>query len=115
MSWSWTLLCWGAAIGVVGVLGSYLVGRRADLDPGRWRAYSGFVVVSGALALLAAGLDSAWPVIALAVYVSVAGLALPLVLLPRLRKPASHSCATESSCDATACATCPLASHAAAR
>jgi predicted MFS family arabinose efflux permease len=116
MSWSWVLLGCGALIGVIGVLGSYLVGRRAQLDSNRWTAYWGFVVVSAGVAVLAAGLDSAWPLMAFAAYVVLANFAIPLLLLNRTRGTEGHRCASATeSCSAEACAACPLGAQAQAR
>jgi predicted MFS family arabinose efflux permease len=113
MGWSWTLFSWGALIGVVGVLGSYAIGRRSRLETNRWTAYSGYVVLSMAATGLAATLDVPWLVIAFGAYVAVANFAIPVIMLSRLRQPAAHACGSaDPSCDATACATCPLASAA---
>jgi predicted MFS family arabinose efflux permease len=110
MTWSWTLLGWGALIGISGVLGSYLVGRRAHLDSNRWTAYWGFVVVSAVVAVVAASLDRTWPLIVFGGYVVLVNFAIPLALLtrPRQAAPHSYSSATDS-CNADACAACPLA------
>ncbi|HVT19826.1 MAG TPA: hypothetical protein VHE57_00360 [Mycobacteriales bacterium] len=117
MSWSWTLFGGGAAIGVVGVLGSYAIARRSRLDSNRWTAYPAFIGLSIAVAVLAAGFELSWLLVTFAGYVLLANFAVPLLLLARLRRETTHSCASGSagspgsSCDATACATCPLATQ----
>ncbi|HVX08054.1 hypothetical protein [Humibacter sp.] len=117
MSWSWTLFGGSAAIGVVGVLGSYVIARRSRLETNHWSAYPAFIGLSIAVAVLAAGFELSWLLITFAGYVLLANFAAPLVLLARLRRETTHSCAssrlssTGSSCDATACATCPLATQ----
>lgn len=106
------LLGWGALIGVAGVLGSYIVGRRAQIPTNHWTAYRGFVVVSAAMAVLAAAIDSAWPLIAFGSYVTVANFIVPLILLTRVRRAAPRACSSAAdSCGAEACATCPLAAQ----
>lgn len=109
--WSWPLLGWGLLIGAVGVAGTFAIGRRAGLDPARWDAYPSFTLMAAGLAILAAGLRSFWPDAAFAAYVAVANFAIPLALLPRLRRSTRHACAADASCGATACATCPLAAQ----
>ncbi|HVU61495.1 MAG TPA: hypothetical protein VHA79_14970 [Mycobacteriales bacterium] len=113
MSWSWVLLGYGALIAVIGVLGSYVVGRRAQLESNRWTAYRGFLVVSAAVAVLAASLDSAWPLFVFGAYVVLANFAIPLLLLNRTRGMEGHKCASATeSCSAEACAACPLSAQA---
>lgn len=111
MSWSWTLLSWGALIGATGVLGSYLIGRRAQIETNRWPAYRGFVAASAGFAVLAAALDSAWPLLGFASYVLVVNFIVPVALLTRVRTSSKHRCSTATaSCSAEACAACPLSS-----
>jgi hypothetical protein len=113
MSWSWSLLGWGAVIGVVGVLGSYEVGRRAHIETNHWTAYRGFVVLSAAVTALAAALNSAWIVVGFGVYVLVANFVVPLALITRARRVIPHACSSGSdSCSADACAACPLSAQA---
>jgi predicted MFS family arabinose efflux permease len=102
------LFGWGALIGVVGVLGSYAVGRRARIETNRWTAYRGFVVVSAVFAVVAAVLGSPWPLVTFASYVLIVNFAVPVVVLTRARQPA-HACGADASCGATACSACPLA------
>lgn len=107
------LFGWGALIGAAGVSGSYAVGRRARIETNRWTAYSGFVVVSALVAVLAAALGSAWPLIAFGTYVLIANFVGPLILLTRIRRPAPHACSSATdSCSADACAACPLSAQA---
>jgi predicted MFS family arabinose efflux permease len=109
MSWSWMLFGWGAVIGVAGVVGSYAVGKRAHLEH-TWRAYPAFIVMSLAIAVLAAAAENAWPLVAFAAYVAIANFVVPLLLIPRMRRPRPHACASATeSCTAAACARCPLA------
>jgi len=108
--WSWALLGWGLLIGVVGVIGSYAIGRVAGVEHGHWDAYPSFVLMSLGVSILAAGLRTAWPDVVFAGYVGIANFAAPLLLLPSLRTRPPHACASNNSCGPTACATCPIAS-----
>lgn len=99
----------GALIGAAGVLGSYAVGRRARIETNHWTAYRGFVVVSAVVAVLAAALDNAWPLIGFGSYVLIANFIVPAMILTRVRQAAPHACASATdSCSAEACAACPL-------
>ncbi|MGN6474722.1 MAG: hypothetical protein ACTHK4_13880 [Mycobacteriales bacterium] len=109
--WSWPLLVAGLALGTVGVVGSFAIGRRNGLDAADWDAYPSFVLLSVGIAILAAGLRSAWPDVVFAAYVVVANFLIPITVLRRLGRPQSHSCGSSAACDATACATCPLSTQ----
>ncbi|HWC33431.1 MAG TPA: hypothetical protein VG650_01270 [Mycobacteriales bacterium] len=108
MSWSWPLFAWGTAVGVVGVGASYCIGRVARLGVDQRRAYAGLLVMSLVVAVAAAASGRAAFDVGFTVFVVVANFAVPLALLSRVRQPAATTCRSEASCDATACATCPL-------
>jgi hypothetical protein len=110
MGWSWMLFGWGVVICIVGVTGSYAVGKRAQLERNTWRAYPAFIAMSAAIGVLAAVLENAWPLIGFAAYVAIANFLVPVLLIPRMRGTERHACASAtSSCAAAACAACPLA------
>lgn len=111
MSWSWPLFLWGLAVGVIGVAGSYLLGRTLRLSYHQGRAYVGLLVVTACVAVGAAIVPSATLDVAFTAIVAIANFIVPLALLPQLRRraAAAHACGTESSCGPAACAACPLA------
>lgn len=110
-AWSWPLFAWGCAIGATGCLGSFAIGRMARIDSNRWDAYPSFILTALAVAILAAGLRNVWVAGGFAAYVAIANFALPVTVLPRMRRAATHACGSSgSSCSAEACATCPLVS-----
>jgi hypothetical protein len=105
------LFAWGVSVGVVGVAGSHLIGRVAGLGYHRRRGYASFLVMSVLVAAIAAALPSLAVDLVYTVFVAIANFAIPLLLLPRLRRLASQACGSDvsgASCGATACATCPL-------
>ena len=110
MSWSWPLFAWGIGVGVVGVAGSYVLGRVAGLNYDQRRAYLGLLLLSLVVAVTAAAIPSATVDVGFTIFVMVANFVLPLALLPRIsRQAAPHACGSGESCGAEACATCPLA------
>jgi predicted MFS family arabinose efflux permease len=108
MRWAWSAFGGGLVVGLVGVIGSYAMGRAARLPNNRWPAYVGFVAMTLGVATLAGLLRSGWIDVGFAAYVALANFALPLALLPRVRHASSAACSPSSSCGATACASCPL-------
>jgi hypothetical protein len=108
MHWSWSLFAWGVGIGAAGVAGSYAIGRVARIAANLSSAYSRFVVLSIAVAVLAGALRLAWLDIAFAWYVAIGNFTVPLLLMRRLGPSTSAGCSATTSCGVSACATCPL-------
>lgn len=102
--WSWPLFAWGIAVGVLAVACYYvflrsgvalvarrlrqvqLAARRARLRARGRIVYPTLAGYSLGLAIVAAGLRSAWPDILLTVFIAVFQVLMPLVVLVALRR-----------------------------